>query len=69
MVVNQPPLDQLVKKVNSKYTLVVVAAKRARQLTEKGFSPPNKATKPVTVALQELAEDKIRYERPGASPR
>ena len=32
---NQPGLDVLMKSVDSKYTLVVVAAKRARQLTEK----------------------------------
>lgn len=58
-----PSIDSLVKKVDSKYTLVTLAADRARELT--GGQPPlipdaqNK--KPVTVALEEIYRDKITY--------
>lgn len=58
-----PPLDELIKQVDSRYTLVVAAAKRARQLLETdGFA--EKARKPVTEALEELRSGVLRYERP-----
>ncbi len=61
---NQPSLDELMKKVDSRYTLVVIAAKRARMLTERGGSKANGAAqKPVTEALYEIANDKIKYKR------
>lgn len=61
---NQPSLDELMKKVDSRYTLVVIAAKRARMLTERGGSKTNgSAQKPVTEALYEIANDKIKYIR------
>ncbi|MDN5293557.1 MAG: DNA-directed polymerase subunit omega [Eubacteriales bacterium] len=60
----QPSLDILLKKVDSKYTLVVAAAKRARALTEgEKKLVDTDATKPVTVALEEIAAGKIKYER------
>lgn len=58
-------MDKLIEKVDgSKYTLVVTAAKRARMLTE-GDSPKvsSKSNKPVTIALQEIAADKVVWER------
>lgn len=57
-------IDTLLKKVDSKYTLVVLAAKRARQITE-GASKTieSKSNKPVTVALQEIGKEKISFER------
>jgi DNA-directed RNA polymerase subunit omega len=60
---NQPALDELINKVDSKYTLVVVAAKRARVLTEKGSYAADKSTKAVTVALNEISQRKISFER------
>lgn len=59
-----PSLDVLVKKVDSKYTLVVLAAKRAREIMS-GDSAlvESKSNKPVTVALEEIAQGKIVYER------
>jgi len=60
---NQPALDVLMNKVGSKYTLVVVAAKRARVLTEKGSYAADKSTKAVTVALNEIYQRKISFER------
>ena len=51
-------------KVDSRYTLAVLAAKRARQLQDgaevKVKVPSNKN---VTRALAEVAEEKIGYER------
>lgn len=58
-----PSIDSLVKKVDSKYTLVTLAADRARELTD--GQPPlirdAKNKKPVTVALEEIYKDKITY--------
>jgi DNA-directed RNA polymerase subunit omega len=51
----------------SRYTLVMVAARRARQLVE-GSTPrvDTKANKPVTIALDEIAEGKVEFENPSA---
>lgn len=59
-----PSLDVLVNKVDSKYTLVVLAAKRAREIME-GTQPlvDSKSNKPVTVALEEVADNKVVFER------
>jgi DNA-directed RNA polymerase subunit omega len=60
----QPSLERMMQSVDSKYTLVVAAAKRARMITE-GQSPlvTVKSSKPVTIALEEIAAQKIKYER------
>ncbi|MBA4494191.1 DNA-directed RNA polymerase subunit omega [Paenactinomyces guangxiensis] len=53
-----PSIDQLMKKADSKYSLVVMAAKRARQLLdgkEAQLNPNSK--KYVGVALEEIAAD------------
>lgn len=59
-----PPLEELVKKVDSKYTLVVAAAKRARELMQ-GQAPlvETRSNKPVTIALEEIQAGKVRWER------
>lgn len=59
-----PSLDVLIKKVDCKYTLVVLAAKRARELMD-GAQPLVECSsrKHVTVALHEIAENKVSYER------
>jgi len=59
-----PPLDELLRKVDSKYTLVAVAAKRARELMQ-GEEPRvnSKSNKMVTVALEEIAAGSVVYER------
>ncbi|SDF40111.1 DNA-directed RNA polymerase subunit omega [Sporolituus thermophilus] len=60
----RPSLDVLIDKVDSKYTLVVLAAKRAREIMN--GEPPlveSKSNKPVTIALEEVAQGKITYER------
>ena len=61
---NQPSLDILLNMVDSRYTLVVVAAKRARQITELfQAKEPELPGKPVTTALSELVNGKIKYRR------
>ncbi len=61
----KPPLEALLDRVENKYALVIVAAKRARQLKE-GALPMVEVDSgnPVTVALEEIAAGKIRFEMP-----
>ncbi|MFY9139998.1 MAG: DNA-directed RNA polymerase subunit omega [Thermacetogeniaceae bacterium] len=60
-----PSFDYLMEKVESKYELVVAAAKRARHLTETCTVGDNSSSqKPVTVALTEIAAGKLIIERP-----
>ncbi len=60
----EPTIDKLLTKADSKYSLVCAAAKRARAIVD-GAEPKNSgdAKKPVTMALQEIGEDKITYEQ------
>jgi len=60
-----PPLQELMDKVDSRYTLVIVTAKRARQLIDgdKKLVEGLKTNKPVSIATYELAQGKITYER------
>ena len=55
-----PSIDYLAEKVDSKYTLVILAAKRARELTKPTINAPEKE---VSTALKEIADDTITYER------
>lgn len=59
-----PSISSLMNKVDSRYTLVVATAKRARQLAE-GAPKLTKCSseKPVTVAINEINEDKVVYIR------
>ena len=59
-----PSLDTLVTKVDSKYTLVTLAAKRAREIMNGDAQlTQSKSNKPVTIALEEIARNRIVYER------
>lgn len=59
-----PSIDTLVTKVDSKYTLVVLAAKRAREIMDGSTSlVDSKSNKQVTIALEEISQDKITFER------
>lgn len=55
-----PSIDYLTEKVDSKYTLVILAAKRARELTN---PEADASEKEVSTALKEIADDTITYER------
>jgi len=59
-----PSTDELLTKVDSRYGVVVLAAKRARQLLEGDpvKSERARSTKNVTNAFEEIAEGKISYD-------
>lgn len=56
-----PPLDDLLRHVDNRYTLVTVCAKRARKILEENIDQ-EKSIKPVSLALQEIMEGKIKVE-------
>ncbi len=70
-----PPVEQLLGRVDSKFTLVTVAAKRGRQINSyfnqlgEGLGtivPPQVASvsrKPLSISLEEVAAAKITYHR------
>jgi DNA-directed RNA polymerase subunit omega len=73
----EPKIDDLLAHVDSKYTLVLLAAKRAREINSyynqlgegrAEFIPPLVETslksKPLSIALEEIAEGKVDAERP-----
>ena len=70
MTMIKPSLDELATKVDSKYSLVILAARRARAIQD-GSAPlvESKSTKPVTIALEEVAADKLYMERTQISNR
>ncbi|WP_066502922.1 DNA-directed RNA polymerase subunit omega [Abyssisolibacter fermentans] len=55
-----PSMSDMLKKVDSRYTLVMAVSKRARQIIDGDdvYTRVN-STKPVTLALHEVSEDKI----------
>jgi len=71
-----PPIEELLNKVDSKFTLVTMAAKRGRQINSyfnqlgEGLGtivPPQVASvsrKPLSIALEEIAASKIIFVRP-----
>jgi DNA-directed RNA polymerase subunit omega len=74
----EPKIETLLNDVDSKYTLVILAAKRSRQVNSyfsqlgegiAEFTPPqvplraDRAPKALSIALQEIAETKVAYER------
>jgi DNA-directed RNA polymerase subunit omega len=77
----EPTIDTLLERVDSKYTLVILAARRAREINSyysqlgegRGeFVPPLVETgglrnKPLSIALEEIAEDKVTFDRPDQS--
>lgn len=59
-----PPINELLSKVDCRYTLVVQTAKRARQLIA-GDTPlvESKSNKPVSTAVEEIYAGKLAFER------
>lgn len=62
-----PSIDKLVNKVESKYTLVSLASKRARQLREN--EKDIRVDKPISkkyvgIALEEIIDAKLLFEKP-----
>jgi DNA-directed RNA polymerase subunit omega len=73
-----PPIEQLLDTVDSKFTLVALGAMRARQINSyynslgQGIGaivPPqvtSVSNKSLSIAFQEIAEDRATYHRPTA---
>lgn len=72
----RPDIDKLLDKFDSKYTLVIAAAKRARQINDYfnaikrhdlvRIRPPQIEAisgKPLSIALEEILQEKVTYER------
>ncbi len=74
----EPKIEELIAQTDSKYTLVIMSAKRSRQInayfTQLGegvaeHTPPqvalpsDQAPKALSIALQEVSEGKVTYER------
>lgn len=74
----EPKIETLIGTADSKYTLVILAAKRARQINSyfsqlgegvAEFTPPqvplgpHQAPKSLSIALQEIAEGVVSFER------
>jgi DNA-directed RNA polymerase subunit omega len=74
-----PPVEELLDRVDSKFTLVTLAASRARQINSyfgqlgEGLGaiiPPqvtSVARKPLSIAFEEIAADKITFVRTDAA--
>ena len=63
MMIN-PPIGELLKKVDCRYTLAVEASKRAREII--GGAQPlidTKETKPLAIAIEEINRGLITYSR------
>lgn len=55
----QPTMESLLEKVDCKYTLVIVAARRARQLIKEGDI---KERNPITIAVEEINNGLVTYQ-------
>ncbi|MDP2183281.1 MAG: DNA-directed RNA polymerase subunit omega [Actinomycetota bacterium] len=76
-MVIKPEIDLLLATVDSKYTLCIVSARRARQINDMVHRARDKAvlmlapsqiasltkTKPLTLALEEIANGDVSYDR------
>jgi DNA-directed RNA polymerase subunit omega len=64
-MINYPSTDELIKKVDSPYTLVILAARRARQINlgSNGLLNKYRSNKPVSMSLEEIAVGKIKYRK------
>ena len=64
-----PSTDDMVKRTHSRYTLVVLASKRARQLLAgEQCHVDNPSNKFVTNAMEEIFEGKVTYKMNGEQP-
>ncbi|MCT2538021.1 DNA-directed RNA polymerase subunit omega [Aquibacillus koreensis] len=59
----EPSIDKLQNKINSKYTLVTLSARRARQIqdTQRHQLDNPKSVKYVGIALEEIQADKLTF--------
>ena len=60
-----PSINEIRKKADSRYTLVILAAKRARDIIDgKPILSDVDIDRPVSIAAHEIADDLITYTRP-----
>lgn len=65
----EPPIGELLKKVDCRYTLAVEASKRARELI--GGAMPlidTKEVKPLSIAIEEINRGLITFTREEEKP-
>ncbi|MFW5992242.1 MAG: DNA-directed RNA polymerase subunit omega [Halanaerobiaceae bacterium] len=64
-MITYPSHDDLLEKVDSPYTLVILSARRARQLNLAGneLLDEYKSNKPVSKSLEEIFAGKISYRK------
>ena len=60
----EPPIGELLEKVDCRYTLAVVASKRAREIIS-GAQPliETKEVKPLSIAIEEINRGLITFTR------
>ena len=59
-----PSINEMRKKADNRYTLVILAAKRARDIIDgKPKLTDVEIERPVSIAANEIAEDLITYRR------
>ena len=63
-MMTEPPIGELLSKVDCRYTLAVEASKRAREIIS-GSLPliDTKETKPLAIAIEEINRNLITYSR------
>jgi len=63
-MLNKPALNKMMPYVDSKYTLVIVAAKRARMTIDSSSDMLHTdMLNPVSLALEDVAEGKLEWQR------
>ena len=64
-MITEPSAEQLVDKADSLYTVIILAAKRARHLNEGGpeILEDYRSHKLVSRSLEEIEKDKLTYEK------
>ena len=65
-MMTEPPINDLLKKSENRYTLAIEAAKRARQLIDgdKPLYDSKDSTKPLAIAIEEIHRGLLTYDRP-----
>ena len=63
-MMTEPPIGELLKKVDCRYTLAVEASKRAREIIAGGLPLiDTKDSNPLTIAIEEINRGLITYSR------
>ncbi|GLB46807.1 DNA-directed RNA polymerase subunit omega [Philodulcilactobacillus myokoensis] len=64
-MLTNPSIDKLLKKVDSRYSLVILASKRAHELAEgsKPLLSHYQTTKPLTKAFEEIAAGAVTIDK------